>query len=83
MATYLVTGGAGFIGSNLATELVAKGERVRVLDNLATGRRENLAGIEDRIEFFERDIRDLEAIIPAFDGVDYVLHQAALPSVPR
>jgi nucleoside-diphosphate-sugar epimerase len=83
MATYLVTGGAGFIGSNLATELVAKGESVRVLDNLATGRRENLAGIEDRIEFFERDIRDLEAILPAFDGVDYVLHQAALPSVPR
>ena len=83
MATYLVTGGAGFIGSNIATELVERGETVRVLDNMATGRRENLAAIEDRIEFFERDIRDLEAIRPAFKGADFVLHQAALPSVPR
>lgn len=83
MATYLVTGGAGFIGSNIAAELVKRGEEVRVLDNLATGKRENIAGIEKAIRLFEEDIRDLEAIRPAFEGVDYVLHQAALPSVPR
>jgi len=83
MATYLVTGGAGFIGSNIATELVKRGEDVRVLDSLATGKRENLAEIEGSIQFFEQDIRDLEAITPAFEGVDYVLHQAALASVPR
>ncbi len=83
MATYLVTGGAGFIGSNIAGELVTRGEKVRVLDNLATGKRENIAGIEKDIRLFEQDIRDLEAIRPAFEDVDYVLHQAALPSVPR
>lgn len=81
MATYLVTGGAGFIGSNLAEELVRRRETVRVLDNFATGRREHLAGLE--LELVEADIRDLAAIRPAFAGVDYVLHQAALRSVPR
>ncbi|NPV45556.1 MAG: SDR family oxidoreductase [Armatimonadetes bacterium] len=80
---YLVTGGAGFIGSNIVRELLVQGERVRVLDNFATGRRENLADILDQIELHEADICDLEAIRPAFEGVDYVLHQAALPSVPR
>lgn len=83
MSTYLITGGAGFIGSNLAEELVRRGESVRVLDNFATGRRENLAGLEDRLELVEADIRDAEEIRPAFAGVDYVLHQAALRSVPR
>ncbi len=83
MATYLVTGGAGFIGSNIAAELVKQGEEVRVLDNLATGKRENIAEIEEDIGFFQEDMTDLAAIRPAFADVDYVLHQAALPSVPR
>lgn len=83
MATYLVTGGAGFIGSNIVRELLARGERVRVLDSFATGRRENLADLLDRLDLREADIRDLVAIRPAFGGVDYVLHQAAIPSVPR
>ncbi len=83
MAVYLVTGGAGFIGSNIAAALVKQGEEVRVLDNLSTGKRENIAGWEDDIWLVEQDITDLEAIRPAFEGVDYVLHQAALPSVPR
>lgn len=83
MSVYLVTGGAGFIGSNIVRELLDRGEQVKVLDSFATGRRENLVGIEADIELFDADIRDLEAIRPAFAGVDYVLHQAALPSVPR
>jgi nucleoside-diphosphate-sugar epimerase len=80
MATYLVTGGAGFIGSHIVDELVRRGEHVRVLDNLSTGKRENLASAA---EFLEGDIRDSEAMHRAMIGVDYVLHQAALPSVPR
>ena len=83
MAHFLVTGGAGFIGSNLAAALVANGDRVRVLDNLLTGKRENLADIDARIEFIEGDIADLETCHRAADGVDYILHQAALPSVPK
>ncbi len=83
MKTYLVTGGAGFIGSHLAEELVRRGERVRVLDNFLTGRRENLASFQNFIELIEGDIRDMETCRKALRGVDYVLHQAALPSVPR
>ena len=83
MATYLVTGGAGFIGSNLVRQLLAQGEAVRVVDNFATGRRENLTDIMADIELYEVDIRDLDSLQPAFAGADYVLHQAALPSVPR
>ncbi len=83
MARYLVTGGAGFIGSHIAETLAGRGEAVRVLDNLSTGKRENLAGFADRIEFIEGDIRDFETCRRAVEGVDYVLHQAALPSVPR
>jgi UDP-glucose 4-epimerase len=83
MARYLVTGGAGFIGSNIVEELLRRGETACVLDNLATGHLENLASVRDRIQFFEVDIRDLEKIRPAFEGVDYVVHLAALPSVPR
>jgi len=83
MDTYLVTGGAGFIGSHIADELVRRGESVRVLDNLSTGKRENLAGVNEQIEFREGDIRNLEIVRCAMQGVDYVLHQAALPSVPR
>lgn len=83
MATYLVTGGAGFIGSNIVRALLERGETVRVLDNLATGRRENILDVLDRVAFYEADIRQLESIAPAFEGVNYVLHQAAIPSVPR
>jgi nucleoside-diphosphate-sugar epimerase len=82
---YLVTGGAGFIGSNLVAALTAAGERVRVLDNLATGRWAHLEGIPQQslIERIEGDIRDAEAVARAAAGVEVVLHQAALGSVPR
>src|SRR5438309_1805136 len=83
MALYLVTGGAGFIGSAIVRELLRRGEKVRVLDNFLTGNRENLAEVADRIELHELDINDLDRLAPVFKGVDYVLHQAALPSVPR
>ncbi len=83
MSLYLVTGGAGFIGSNIVERLVRQGERVRVLDNLSTGKRENLVSWLDRLELIEGDIRDVETVHGAMAGVDYVLHQAALPSVPR
>jgi nucleoside-diphosphate-sugar epimerase len=82
MAHYLVTGGAGFIGSHLAEELVRRGERVRVVDSLITGKRQNLAHVPD-VEFIEGDLADLEVARRAVAGVDYVLHQAAIPSVPR
>lgn len=82
--TVLVTGGAGFIGSNLVDALLAQGDhRVRVLDNFSTGRRENLAHCRSEIELIEGDIRDLEIVEDAVSGVDAILHQAALPSVPR
>ena len=80
---YLVTGGAGFIGSHLVEELVKQGQRVRVIDNLSTGKRENIEPFLEKIEFIEGDIRDLGLVRKAMDGVDYVLHQAAVPSVPR
>ena len=82
MATYLVTGGAGFIGSHLAEELVKRGEHVRVVDNLSTGKRQNLAHLPS-VDFVEGDLVDLEVARRAVTGVDYVLHQAAIPSVPR
>jgi UDP-glucose 4-epimerase len=80
---YLITGGSGFIGSNIAHELVKRGEEVRILDNFSTGRQINLAGIEQAIEVIEGDIRDFWTVREAVEGVDCVLHQAALPSVPR
>ncbi len=80
---YLVTGGAGFIGSNLVLALVARGQRVRVLDNLATGRLDNLEPVRGAIEFLQGDIRSLETCQKAMHGVRFVLHQAALSSVPR
>ena len=80
---YLVTGGAGFIGSHIAEALVKRGDRVRVLDNLITGRRENLSPIADRIEFIEGDIRDYAATLRAAEGASVIFHQAAVPSVPR
>jgi UDP-N-acetylglucosamine/UDP-N-acetyl-alpha-D-glucosaminouronate 4-epimerase len=83
MALYLVTGGSGFIGSHIVDELLARGDQVRVIDNLETGREENLAHVRDKIAWFKDDVRDLEKIRPHFQGVDYVIHEAALPSVPR
>ncbi|GAB4263886.1 SDR family oxidoreductase [Deferrisoma sp.] len=82
MATFLVTGVAGFIGSNLAEALLARGHRVRGLDNFLTGKPENLEGL-DGLEFLEGDVRDPETCREACEGVDYVLHEAALGSVPR
>ncbi len=83
MALYLVTGGAGFIGSHLVEKLLSLGERVRVLDNFLTGKRENIAPFLGEIEFFLGDIRDYEVCLRACEGVDFILHQAALPSVAR
>ena len=83
MATYLITGVAGFIGSTLARELLAQGEKVRGLDNFSTGKRENLAEILHQIDLHEADLLDLDALHQACRGVDYVLHEAAIPSVPR
>jgi len=83
MATYLVTGGAGFIGSHIAEKLVECGETVRVLDNLCTGHESNMDGFRDRIEFIEADLLDAQAVAEAVAGVDVVFHQAALASVPR
>jgi nucleoside-diphosphate-sugar epimerase len=83
MARYLVTGGAGFIGSHIAAALVDRGDEVRVLDDLSTGKMENLAGIAARIEFIEGDIRDLPACRRAAAGVRTVFHEAALASVVR
>src|SRR5688572_33070995 len=82
MASYLVTGGAGFIGSHLAEELVRRGQRVRVVDSLITGKRQNIAHLPG-VEFIEGDLADLEVARRAVRDVEYVLHQAAIPSVPR
>jgi UDP-glucose 4-epimerase len=83
MALYLITGIGGFIGSSLARALLSRGERVRGVDNFATGRPENIAEILDRIDFREVDILDLSRMKNACEGVDFVLHQAAIPSVPK
>jgi UDP-glucose 4-epimerase len=83
MALYLITGIGGFIGSSLARELLRRGEQVRGVDNFSTGRRDNLAEILTHIDFREADILDLDALKLACTGVDYVLHQAAIPSVPK
>lgn len=83
MSLYLITGVAGFIGSSLARALLARGEQVRGVDNFATGKRENIAEILNRIEFREADITDLDATHKVCAGVDFVLHQAAIPSVPK
>lgn len=83
MAFYLVTGGAGSIGSNIVNELARQGEQVRVLDNLATGKRENLLPFEGKIELIEGDLRDHETVRQPVEGVDYILHQGTLPSVSR
>src|SRR5215467_9121472 len=83
MRTFLVTGGAGFIGSHIVSALVARGDRVRVLDNLSTGHRRNLAPFDGKIEFIEGDLVNARDVERALDGVEVVFHQAALASVPR
>ncbi len=83
MARYLVTGGAGFIGCNLARFCLDRDHHVSVLDNLSTGKRENLDEIADRIDFIEGDIRDADAVARAAEGCDVIFHEAALGSVPR
>jgi nucleoside-diphosphate-sugar epimerase len=82
MAHYLVTGGAGFIGSHLCEELVRRGEQVRVVDSLITGKRENLAHLL-QVEFIHGDLAEMDVARRAVQGIEYVLHQAAIPSVPR
>jgi nucleoside-diphosphate-sugar epimerase len=95
MALYLVTGGAGFIGSNVVEELLRRGERVRILDNFSTGKRDNVTEIQkilknendphslQRLELIEGDVRSYQTVREAVDDVDFILHQAALPSIPR
>src|SRR4051794_38687325 len=82
MAHYLVTGGAGFIGSHLAEELVRRGERVRIVDSLITGKKQNIAHLSG-VEFIHGDLAELDVARNAVAGIDFVLHQAAIPSVPR
>lgn len=83
MARYLITGIAGFIGSTLARELVAQGHDVRGIDNLSTGTLDNIADIRGSLDFEQADLQDAAAMRAACDGVDFILHQAALASVPR
>jgi UDP-N-acetylglucosamine/UDP-N-acetyl-alpha-D-glucosaminouronate 4-epimerase len=83
MALHLITGIAGFIGSSIARALLDQGEKVRGVDNFATGKRENLAEIVGRIDFREADLLDLDAMHSACQGVDWVFHEAAIPSVPK
>lgn len=80
---YLITGGAGFIGSHIAEELVSRGESVTVFDNLETGKMENVNPFLNKIRFVKGDIRDLELLLKEMEGIDFVLHQAALRSVPK
>lgn len=80
---HLVTGGAGFIGSSLVRALVERGDRVRVIDDLSSGRRENLVGLEGRLELIEASILDQKALARALAGAEVVFHEAAIPSVPR
>jgi nucleoside-diphosphate-sugar epimerase len=83
MAKYLVTGGAGFIGSNIVEELVRRKQKVVVIDSFITGKRENLAPFKNKIKLIKGDIRDSKALAKAMKGVEYVIHQAALRSVPK
>ena len=82
METYLVTGAAGFIGRSIAAELLARGKKVRGIDNFVTGKRDNLLGLE-AMDFIEADINDAEAVAKACHGVECIFHEAAIPSVPR
>ncbi len=83
MSKYLITGIAGFIGSSIARALLAQGDEVRGIDNFSTGKRENIAEIAGKIDFREVDLANLDALHDACRGVDYVFHEAAIPSVPK
>lgn len=83
MAKFLVTGGAGFIGSNIVKALIDNGDAVRVLDNLSTGHKKNIEPFLDKIDFQNADLTNTDDCCKAVNGVDYVLHQGAVPSVPR
>jgi nucleoside-diphosphate-sugar epimerase len=83
MSSYLITGGAGFIGSNLVEELVKQRSRIKVIDNFSTGKRENLESFRPHLEFEEVDICNLSELKEVVAGTDYILHQAAIPSVPK
>jgi nucleoside-diphosphate-sugar epimerase len=83
MALYLITGVAGFIGSSLARAVLAQGDRVRGIDNLSTGKRQNIAEIANKIDFREADLANLDALHHACRSVDYIFHEAAIPSVPK
>lgn len=83
MATYLITGGAGFIGSNIAKALVAKGEKVKILDNFNTGKKDNIAEFIDEIEVIDGDFTNEKTVQSALKQVDVVFHQGAIPSVPK
>jgi nucleoside-diphosphate-sugar epimerase len=83
MAKYLITGIAGFIGSSLARAVLAQGDEVRGIDNLSTGKRENLTEILDHIDFREADLLDINAVHDVCQGVDFIFHEAAIPSVPK
>jgi len=83
MGLYLVTGGAGFIGSSIARALIARGDAVRIVDNFSTGKRENMVDFADRIELLEGDIRDDRLLARATAGVEVVYHEAAIASVPQ
>ncbi len=83
MSKFLVTGAAGFIGSALTRAILDRGDEVRAFDNLSTGKRENIEEIAGRVEFREADLCDPSAVREACKGIDFILHEAALPSVPR
>jgi nucleoside-diphosphate-sugar epimerase len=83
VALYLITGGAGFIGSSLARALLARGDSVRIIDNFSSGKRENLADIADRVQVLAADILDDAALARAVEGVEVIFHEAAIPSVPK
>src|SRR5271170_1242833 len=82
MARYLVTGCAGFIGSWITEALIERGESVRGLDNVETGLPGNIAHLRDRLDFIQCDLRDARGVTKACEGVDYIFHEGALPSVP-
>ena len=83
MGVYAVTGGAGFIGSNIVEELLRRNETVKVIDNFSTGKRENIKAFKDRIEIIDADLATAPNLSQLLNGVDYVIHQAAIPSVPK
>lgn len=83
VGVYVVTGGGGFIGSNLARALTSRGDSVRILDDFSTGKRSNLTGLEDKVDVVEGSICDTGLLLEILNGADYCLHQAAIPSVPR